>query len=90
VSLCRIILGLLVVSALSADPSVNELLNHIESRYNHARTLQVLFQEQYTRPGEIRRTDSGVLLLRKPGRMRWEYSLPKGKLFMSDGKNLYL
>lgn len=78
------------MSALNADPSVNDLLNRIESRYNHARTLQVLFQEQYTRPGEIRRTDSGTLLLRKPGRMRWDYAQPKGKLFLSDGKNLYL
>lgn len=88
--LCRIILGLLVVSALNADSSLNDLLSHIESRYNHARTLQVVFQEQYTRPGEIRRTDSGTLLLRKPLRMRWDYSQPKGKLFLSDGKNLYL
>lgn len=78
------------MSALTADPSVNDLLSHIESRYNHAKTLQVLFQEQYTRPGEIRRTDSGTLLLRKPLRMRWDYSQPKGKLIMSDGKNLYL
>lgn len=42
------------------------------------------------RPGEIRRTESGTLLLRKPGRMRWEYSEPAGKLFLSDGKDLYL
>ena len=29
-------------------------------------------------------------MLRKPGRMRWEYSQPKGKLFVSDGKFLWL
>jgi outer membrane lipoprotein carrier protein len=29
-------------------------------------------------------------MLRKPGRMRWEYSQPKGKLFLSDGKTLWL
>ena len=29
-------------------------------------------------------------MLRKPGRMRWEYSQPKGKLFVSDGKSLWL
>jgi len=31
-----------------------------------------------------------VLLLRKPGRMRWDYTQPKGKLFVSDGKVLWL
>ena len=29
-------------------------------------------------------------MLRKPGRMRWDYSQPKGKLFVSDGKFLWL
>ncbi len=76
--------------ALHASSGVDAVLKTIESRYNHAQTLQVLFQEQYMRPGEIRRTESGTLLLRKPGRMRWEYSEPAGKLFLSDGKDLYL
>jgi outer membrane lipoprotein carrier protein len=30
--------------------------------------------------------ESGILLLRKPGRMKWEYSVPSGKLFVLDGK----
>ena len=29
-------------------------------------------------------------MLRKPGRMRWDYDQPKGKLFVSDGKSLWL
>jgi outer membrane lipoprotein carrier protein len=29
-------------------------------------------------------------MLRKPGRMRWDYSQPKGKLFISDGKFMWL
>ena len=31
-----------------------------------------------------------MLYLRKPGRMRWDYTSPAGKLFLSDGKLLYL
>jgi outer membrane lipoprotein carrier protein len=81
---------LLVVSALASAAQVDGLMKQIETRYNSAKTLQVIFQEQYTRPGEIRRTESGTLLLRKPGRMRWSYTQPIGKLFVSDGKYLYL
>jgi outer membrane lipoprotein carrier protein len=33
------------------------------------------------------RTETGVLTLRKPGRMRWAYYSPPGKLFLLDGKN---
>ena len=29
-------------------------------------------------------------MLQKPGRMRWDYSQPKGKLFISDGKFMWL
>ena len=35
------------------------------------------------RPGQ---TESGVLTLRKPGRMRWDYAKPAGKVFVSNGK----
>jgi len=86
----RLILGLLAVSAFAADASLDALLQRVENRYNHAKTLQVLFQEDYIRPGEIRRTESGTLLLRKPGRMRWVYAKPQGKLFVGDGKYLWL
>src|SRR5208283_6244128 len=34
----------------------------------------------------VRRTESGTLLLLKPGRMRWDYSVPAGKIFLLDGK----
>ena len=88
--LFRLAIGLLAVSAFAGDAPLDGLLKQVETRYNHAKTLQVLFQEQYTRPGQIRRAESGVLMLRKPGRMRWDYTQPKGKEFLSDGKFLYL
>jgi hypothetical protein len=66
------------------------MLKAVETRYNHAQTLQVLFHEAYTAPSQPRRTESGTLLLRKPGRMRWNYTSPEGKLFVSDGKYLWL
>jgi len=78
------------VSAHAADAPLDQLLKQVEARYNHAQTLQVLFTEQYTRPGEMRRAESGQLSLRKPGRMRWNYYQPMGKQFVSDGKYLYL
>jgi outer membrane lipoprotein carrier protein len=90
VSPFRLILSLLAVSAFAADWRLDNLLQKVEDRYNRAKTLQVLFTEQYTPPGSIRRTESGTLQLRKPGRMRWDYSQPKGKLFVSDGKFLWI
>jgi outer membrane lipoprotein carrier protein len=49
----------------------------------------VSFEESLTAPGRPRRTEKGELFLRKPGRMRWEYAEPAGKLFLSDGKQVF-
>lgn len=78
------------MSALSADGSLDALLNRVENRYNRAKTLQVLFSQRYLRPGVGQKIESGTLELRKPGRMRWDYRKPAGKLAVSDGKFLYL
>jgi len=32
------------------------------------------------------RTETGTLLLKKPGRMAWHYDTPAGKVFILDGK----
>lgn len=77
-------------SACAGTDSLGKLLKNVETRYNHAHTLQVGFHESYKAPQRPVRTESGTLLLRKPGRMRWDYTSPQGKLFLSDGKNLYL
>jgi outer membrane lipoprotein carrier protein len=90
VSSLRLLLCLLPLSLAAAPPDLAPLLKAVEARYNHAQTLQVAFREAYTAPGQPRRTESGTLLLRKPGRMRWNYTSPQGKLFVSDGKVLWL
>jgi outer membrane lipoprotein carrier protein len=35
------------------------------------------------------RTESGTLLLKKPGRMRWDYDSPRPKLFLADGSTAW-
>jgi outer membrane lipoprotein carrier protein len=81
-------LGVVPVSA--ADDLLNQALRGLQDRYNHAKTLQVSFNETYTVQGRPHQSESGALTLRKPGRMRWDYATPVGKLFLSDGKDVYL
>jgi outer membrane lipoprotein carrier protein len=78
------------VSAVAGDARLDGLLKSVETRYNRAKTLQVVFQEEYTPQGKPRRLESGTLMLRKPRLMRWDYDQPKGKLFVSDGKYVWL
>lgn len=85
----RLALAVLVSAAAWAEP-LDPLLKAVEARYNRAQSLQVLFHETYSGPGRARRQEYGKLRLRKPGRMRWDYEAPPGKLFLSDGKSLFL
>ena len=61
------------------------LLRRIDDHYNRLKSLRARYTEHYAGMG-IDRTESGTLLLKKPGRMRWSYDEPEGKLFVLDGK----
>ena len=86
-----LVLCLLAGTAMAApDTRLDPLLHGVENRYNHAQSLRLDFSETYSvarRPTQI---DRGVLFLRKPGKMRWDYAAPAGKVFLSDGKNVFL
>jgi outer membrane lipoprotein carrier protein len=60
----------------------------VDEYYNRLQSLKSSFTEIYQAPG-ISRSESGILWLKKPGRMRWEYREPKAKLFLVDSKNAY-
>lgn len=81
------LLALLTASASAAD--LKAMIAAVESRYNSARTMEASFEQAYVAQGR-RRVERGVLSLRKPGRMRWEYTNPAGKLFIADGKFVWM
>jgi outer membrane lipoprotein carrier protein len=65
--------------------SAHDLAQRVDRHYNQLHSLKAGFTESYEGLG-MQRTESGTLILLKPGRMRWDYSSPAGKLFLLDGK----
>jgi outer membrane lipoprotein carrier protein len=76
---------LLLSAPLLAQSPNTAILRQVDDHYNHLSTLRARYSEHYTGMG-MDRTESGTLLLKKPGRMRWSYDQPAGKLFVLDGK----
>ena len=74
--------------AQSAPNSAPQVAARVDRHYNALRSLEVHFVQTYTGMG-MNRKESGVLLLKKPGKMRWTYTDPDGKLFVLDGKAGY-
>jgi outer membrane lipoprotein carrier protein len=81
-------LPLIALIAFAQAPDLQQSLKAIEARYNSTKTLQSNFEQSVTMQGK-RSVERGVLYLRKPGQMRWEYAQPQGKLFLSDAKKIY-
>ncbi len=77
---------LCVLPACAQTPSATQLAQRVDAHYNHLKSFQARYTERYQGMGTDR-TESGTLLLRKPGRMRWSYDAPAGKVFLLDGKN---
>jgi outer membrane lipoprotein carrier protein len=75
-------------STTAQDPDVHTLAQRIDQHYNKLHSLKTNFTESYVGLG-MHRQESGTLLLLKPGRMRWDYTSPPGKLFLLDGKYAY-
>ncbi|MCI0524834.1 MAG: outer membrane lipoprotein chaperone LolA [Acidobacteria bacterium] len=76
-------------SQASAQSELDQLINALQTKYNKLSSLAADFTQIYTAPGERTRRESGRVLLKKPGRMRWDYTSPETKLFVSDGKWVY-
>lgn len=71
--------------ARAQSPSTIALAHKVDDHYNHLRSLTCRYTERYRGLG-MDRSESGTLLLSKPGRMRWSYDSPAGKVFVLDGK----
>ena len=70
--------------AAAQTPTAATLAKTVDAHYNHLHSLETRYTERYQGMG-IDRSESGTLTLLKPGRMRWEYDSPKGKVFLLDG-----
>jgi outer membrane lipoprotein carrier protein len=73
---------------LLAQPDVHALADKVDQHYDHMKTLEARFTETYTGAG-MSRTESGTLVMKKPGKMRWDYQQPHPKLFVTDGSTAW-
>ena len=77
------------VGAQSA-PTADALARDLQRRYDKVADFSADFVHAY-RGGVLKQqaTERGKLLVKKPGKMRWEYTAPERKLFVSDGRKIY-
>ena len=76
--------------ALPADTDAAQLAQSLQKKYDGIKDFAADFVHSYE-GGVLRKklTERGHLLIKKPGKMRWEYTSPEQKSFVSDGVQMY-
>lgn len=90
VAACLAAILALATGAGFAQTAAADLAQKVQSHYDGVRDFSADFTHAYE-GGVLRRktTERGTVLVRKPGRMRWAYTVPEEKLFVSDGVKMY-
>ena len=93
-------LALFVLTALAGDApvatpparlAVPAVVERVQKKYDGAADFRASFNQTLTNGTFKRRSSStGEVLLKKPGRMRWNYKTPETKTYVSDGDVLWL
>jgi outer membrane lipoprotein carrier protein len=71
-------------------PPIEELTVALQAKYDAVSNFSADFEHTYS--GGVLRTsvvERGTVQIKKPGMMRWRYTWPEEKLFVSDGASLY-
>jgi outer membrane lipoprotein carrier protein len=74
----------------AADSTAPELAAALQRKYDGIKDFSADFTHVYE-GGVLRKqiTERGHLLVKKPGKMRWDYAEPEPKQFVSDGLKMY-
>lgn len=92
-----LLLALTVLFSLDLSPALqggpvppDELARRIQAKYEQVRDFTADFEHTYE-GGVLRQkvTERGRVQIKKPGKMRWTYTAPERKEFVSDGRKLY-
>jgi len=85
-----VLLSMPVLGSAQTGQSPDTLAKQLQARYQNVRDFTADFVQTYR--GGVLRTETrerGTVAVKKPGRMRWIYTNPERKEFVSDGQKMY-
>jgi outer membrane lipoprotein carrier protein len=85
-----LLLLLPVTAAGQARPPAADTARALQQNYDRVRDFTADFTHIYE-GGVLKKksTEKGTVQIKKPGKMRWEYTSPEKKTFVSDGVQIY-
>jgi outer membrane lipoprotein carrier protein len=86
--LTALLLLFIAAPAVPAQSELEQLISTLQNRYLRLESFSAEFAQIYVAPGEPVRREKGRLLLKKPGKMRWDYTSPEVKIYLADGRQV--
>jgi len=88
--LCLLVLAAPLAAQVPVRPSAQDTARVLQQKYDRVRDFVADFSHTYA-GGVLRKTitERGAVQIKKPGKMRWDYTSPDRKLFVSDGRKIY-
>ena len=80
----------LTISVSAQSPSADAVARDLQKKYDRVNDFSAEFVHSY-RGGVLKQqaTERGRMMVKKPGKMRWDYTAPEKKSFVSDGHKMY-
>lgn len=69
---------------------LDKILNGMEQCYSGKGFSAAFFQESILKAMQITDTAQGKLVVKRPGKMRWEYLLPEEQTVISNGQSMWI
>lgn len=70
------------------EPSAEEVASQLQKKYDAIRDFSADFVQQHESMLKRKREERGTLLVKKPGKMRWQYKGADEKVFVSNGTRM--
>ena len=79
------------ITPQSPPPPAQDVAAALQKKYDTIKDFTADFVHE-SEGGLLRKkqTERGVVQVKKPGKMRWDYKAPEPKVFVSDGRRIYL
>ncbi|MFB3141780.1 MAG: outer membrane lipoprotein chaperone LolA, partial [Acidobacteriota bacterium] len=78
----------LMMSGMPIAQAPDELIARLQQKYEALESFSADFEQMF-QGGGVQLRESGIVKMKKPGKMYWEYQQPTPKIFIADGKKSY-
>lgn len=83
-------LMVLTLGLMLAAPVLTAVPSPVQRYFQSLQSLRADFiQRVYDERGQVTQTSSGRMLMRKPGKFRWDYRTPAEQIIVADGERLW-